>query len=417
MADDKKPKIDLKARLGKQGASNAPPLNQPTPIPPGILPAGGSLGGGGVPAPTRSQPPTAVASSPAVAGVPLPGVPVGPPPRFGGASPAAIDPSNPLAAVAAPYRPAQAQAPAATPAAPQRIEMDEGVVHEARRSAMKRGMVIGLVIAAITGGVGFVAGGASEQGKARDKSKGDAVSLSTDLTAAKDTLTKLADKMDEGVKTLQSGKFPDKLATDLGGFNVAFDGSELAGRRFSGFPQDTTAMLVDFITSVQGLNDRKEIIQGLLTKLQKPMTDQLNAAPGSGSISLVAAVMKDSTGNLLAQLAPLATPITYTNSNIAWPPQLTFSDPGGGGSNATAPRYTGGDLSKAAAAIPVVGKSFEKVCPSEAAGGAVQLRVQIAGFIRDIKGEGPASADVVTDTKPGLLERADKLLAGLQKVQ
>jgi hypothetical protein len=131
-------------------------------------------------------------------------------------------------------------------AAPARIELDEGLVHQARSSGTKRGMVIGLIIAAVLGGVGFVAGGASEQGKAREKSKNDAASLGEDLTKAKDTLNKLADKMDEGVKTLGGGKFPDKLSGDLGGLNVAFDGSELAGRRFSGFPQETT-----FIQSAQ----------------------------------------------------------------------------------------------------------------------------------------------------------------------
>jgi len=393
MADDKKPKIDLKARLGKQGASNAP-----APIPPGIAPA------------PRSQPPPGVGQSAP------PGLPVGGP-RFAPASQApALDPSNPLAAVAAPYRPAPVQHHAA--AATTRIEVDEGVVQEARRGAVKRGMIIGLVIAAILGGVGFVAGGASEQGKAREKSKADAASLGDDLTKAKDTLTKLADKMEDGVKILSGGKFPDKLAGELGGLNVSFDGSELAGRRFSGFPQETTAMLVDFITSVQALNDRKEIVQGLLTKLQKPMTEQLNAPPGSGSITLIAAVQKDSTGNPYAFLAPLSAPITFaSSSDIKWPPQFTFSDPMGGGSNANAPRYTAGDISKAAAAIPVVGKTFERVCPSEAAGGVAQLKAQIGGFIRDIKGEGPPSPDVVSDSKAGLLERADKLMTGLGKVQ
>ena len=404
MADDKKPKIDLKARLGKQGASN-PPAPVPTPAPPGV----------GV----YSQPPTQGGSAPPpAAAMPLPGVPVGPPPRFagGGGAQAALDPSNPLSAVAAPYRAPQAQS--APPVAAQRIEVDEGLVQEARRGALKRGVMIGIVLAGMTGVVGFAAGGALEQGKARDKSKNDAASLGQDLTKAKDTLTKLADKMDEGVKTLGSNKFPDKLAGELGALNVAFDGSELAGRRFSGFPQDTTAMLVDFISSVQALNDRKLIIESLLTRLQKPMTEQMNAPAGSGSISLVAAVQKDPAGNFTASLGRLATPIAYTSSSsIPWPPQFTFTDPGGGGGNATAPRYVGGDLAKAPAAIPIATRTFEKICPTEAAGGVAQLVAQIGGFTRDIRGEGPAQPDVVSDTKAGLLERADKLLLGLSKVQ
>jgi hypothetical protein len=401
MADDKKPKIDLKARLGKQGGGSVP---APTPVPPGILPT------------SRSQPPPAQGGSGAPAAMAQLGVPVGPPPQFRTTSGApALDPSNPLAAVAAPYRPPPVQH--AAPAAPQRIEVDEGVVHEARRGALKRGIVIGTVFAFILGGVGFVAGGASEQGKAREKSKADAASLGADLAKTKESLQKLTEKMDEGIKTLQGKKFPEKLSADLLGLNIAFDGTELAGRRFSGFPQSTTAELVDFITSVQALNDRKLIIEGLLNRLQKPLTERLNAPPGSGSIAMVAAIQKDPSGNPAAFLAALATPISYAAaSDIKLPASFTFTDPGGQG-NATAPRYTGGDLGKNAGAIPIVPTTFEKVCPSEAAGGISQLQAQIGGFVREIKGEGPPSGDIVTDTKAGLLERADKLLTDLQKVQ
>ena len=352
-------------------------------------------------------------------GIPAPpGVPVGPPGPFASApapAPSGIDASNPLSAVAA-YRPQPIIASAAPAAA--RIEVDEVAVQEARRGARKAGAVMAFILMLAGVGVGFVAGGAHEQSNAREKSQHDAAELATNLGKAKDTLQKLADKMGEGVTTLQGNKFPDKLATDLGAPNVSFDGSELAGRRFSGFPQDTTAMLVDFITSVQQLNDRKEIIQGLLTKLQKPLTEKLSASPGSGSISLVAAVQKDPSGNVAAFLAPLATPITFTSpADMKLPAQFTFTDPGGGG-NAQAPRYTGGDIGKNAAALPVVPKTFEKVCPSEAQGAATQLTAQIGGFVREIKGEGPVDPNApITDSKAGLLERADKLLTALQKVQ
>src|SRR3984885_12412600 len=94
MADEKKPKIDLKARLGKtQVGAQAPPaggLPAPTPAPP---PAGRGVAG---PPPTPTPGPA----------LPIPpGVPVGGP-QFGGSSSAAgsIDPSNPLSAGATPYR-------------------------------------------------------------------------------------------------------------------------------------------------------------------------------------------------------------------------------------------------------------------------------------------------------------------------
>jgi hypothetical protein len=411
MADDKKPKIDLKARLGKTQVGGAQaPVMSPTPMPPGV--------GGGVPV-VPSASPSARPPGMSGPGIPAPpGVPVGPPPPFGGGGAAvsapALDPSNPLAAVAAPYR--APQVVQAAPVQPARIEVDEVAVHEARKRAAKTGMVVAVLLGLAGVGVGFVAGGAHEQSNARDKSKNDAKQLADDLGKAKESLSKLADKMDEGVKTLQGNKFPAQLAGDLGGLNVAFDGSELAGRRFSGFPQDTTAMLVDFITSVQALNDRKELIQGLLTKLQKPLTEKMNAPAGQQVISLVAAVQKDPAGNPAVFLAPLSAPITFDTKDVKLPSEFTFADPGGGG-NAKAPRYTGGDISKNPAAVPVVPKTFDKVCPSETAGATAQLTAQIGGFIRDIKGEGQVSAEIVTDTKAGLLERAEKLITALQKVQ
>jgi hypothetical protein len=412
MADEKKPKIDLKARLGKTQGSTPPVVGAPTPVPPGI--------GGSAP---RTPPPPLSSAPPLGGGIPgmsgpgipaPPGVPVGPPAPFAAPSSPAVDPSNPLAAVAS-YR---APAIAAAPAAPARIEVDEVAVQEASKRATKRGMVVAMLLGLAGVGVGFVAGGAREQSAAREKSINDARGLEADLTKAKDTLNQLATKMDEGRQMLATQhKFPDQLAGQLGGLNVSFDGSELAGRRFSGFPQDTTAMLVDFITSVQALNDRKELIQGLLTKLQKPLTEQLNAPAGQASITTVALVAKDpGSGSPIALLAPLQAPIAIDTTKMNFPAEFTFTDPMGNG-NAKAPRYASGDILKANGAVPVLPKTFEKVCPSETAGQAAQLAAQLGGVIRDIKGEGQASADIVTDTKAGLIERADKLLTALQKVQ
>src|SRR5690349_7283534 len=121
MAEERKPKIDLKARLGKASG--------------GAAPSPGGAAGGAIPVPQRgSRPPPAI--PPPV----LPGSPVGPPSPFGqmeGVTPA-IDPSNPLAAVAAPYRPA----PTPPPPAPTRIEVDEASVHAARAGGRKQGLVM-----------------------------------------------------------------------------------------------------------------------------------------------------------------------------------------------------------------------------------------------------------------------------------
>jgi hypothetical protein len=403
MAEERKPKIDLKARLGKTPA--------PAPVSPGA-----PVGAAGVPLarpmPTPGVP--GVVPTPASSGSGLPGVPVGPPPGYG-APPSAgtLDPNHPLAAVAGTYRPQTA----APPPQPTRIEVDEMAVQQASRSATKKGFIIGAVLAVVLGGVGYVAGGAQEQASGRAQSKAGAVELSANVSKARESLKGLADKMEAGSKQLLTErKFPDALAKDLGGINVDFDGTQLAGRRFSGFPQETTRNLVEFITAVQSINDRKLLIEGLLTRLQKPISEQLAIPPGQQKVSYVVAVDRDPSGNLAGFLSPLTAPIPVTAQNIALPAKFQFSM---GGSNTELPRYSGGDIATKPAAIYVVPKTFDTVCPSAQSGQIAQLGAQIGEFIRSIRGEGSGGAggeDQVQDSKPGLIERADKLIDQLNKI-
>ncbi len=405
MAEEKKPKIDLKARLGKGAATPPPPqagaAGIPMPMPsnptPGVAvpPARSSAGGGGMPMP--------------------PGIPVGPPPAFGKPSGMAIDPGNPLAAAATPYR---APAPPAPPPQPQRIEVDEMAVHEARKGARKQGLMAGLVAAAVLGAIGFIAGGAIEASKGRAKSVGDAKSLAGDVAKSRDQLKVIADKVEAGKNSLlKDKKFPDTLAKELGGINVDFDGNKLAGVRFSGFPQDVTSTLIEYITLVQTLNDRKTAIIGLLARLQKPITEQLTAGQKTNIQYVVFFGRQDPSKNPFAMLAPLTKPIEAANPTaISLPAEFTAVDPVTR-QNISAPKYTTGNLDKASA-VYVLPKSIEAACPSETAGAIAQLGSQLSRVLSDIKGEqAPAGGDVVVETKPGLTEKADKLVTGLNRVQ
>ena len=392
MAEERKPKIDLKARLGKASAGAGTPApgvagGVPVPVPPAVSP---------------SRPPPAI--PPPV----VPGVPIGPPSPFGPAPSPAIDPSNPLAAVAAPYRPPQPPAPAQA----QRIEVDEAAVQQARSSARKQAAVMALGAAVIFCGVGYVAGQASEAGSGRAKAKADAVELAGDVGKAKDQLKDIAAKLDAGRQALGQKKFPDTLAKDLGGIHVDFDGTKLAGRRFSGFPTDVTGGLVEFITGVQTLNDHKDAVIGLLTRLQKPLTEQFSAPPGQTTVNFVVAVDKDPAGNPFAILAKLQTPVTFTPPQIQLPADYTFTNPLTGGAS-KAPAYKGGDISRNPSAIYVLPKSFDTACTSPTASETAALAAQLGNIVRDINGEGAPQGDIQVDTKPGLLERADRLVDGL----
>jgi len=405
MAEEKKRKIDLKARLGKAGAAAAPtpPPGQmaaiPVPMP--------------IPSSSPSRPPP-TPSRPPQPGIGVPGVLIGPPPPF--SSSAVMDPNNPLSAVAAPYRPPTqtARQPAPAPQ-PQRIEVDEASINQATGRARKQVGVFAVVLMVAGIGIGYVAGMSSQQGSDRQKSTDDAKDLAKSATAAKAQLTTLGEKLEAGYNTLgKDHKFPDTLASELGAIHVDFDGTQLAGRRFSGFSTDTMSTMLELITQVQSLNDRKDLVTGLLTKLKAPITDQL-AHAGQQSVGFVVLGDKDPSGNAVAYLAPLVTAIPVTPPQITLPPKFTFVNPLAQG-NADATPFKTGDFTSNHEAMYLAPKTFEAACPNEAAGQAKQLAAQISGVIHDIRGDAQAQTDIVTDAKPGLLDQVNKLIDGLNKV-
>jgi hypothetical protein len=390
MAEDKKPKIDLKSRLQKMGGptvATPPPQAGPSVVPPSRM---------GVPVAPVVPPPAA--SIPAPPGArPVTGRPAG------------IDPAHPLAAVAQPFA-------APPPVAPHRIEVDDDTARQARRGGFRGGFAVGVVLAGILGALGYVGGTASTQGAARSQGIRDAHDLANDILKAKDSLTQIKEKLQAGGKTLSVDRtFPTSLAQDLAGMNVDFAGDKLFGRRFSGVPADTTRELFDFITRVQALNDKKGLVVSLLNKLQKPITEELGRPAGTLPISYVAVVDSNDPHNTAAFLAPLATPIAPDDKNGV-PNDMTFANPRGAG-NVKLPRLETDHIPKDGTAIPIVPNTFEKVCPSATRGQIAQLVSSMNSLIDDVQGQKAAEGgDVITESKAGLEETASKLADQLSKV-
>ncbi len=389
MAEDRKPKIDLKSRLQKMGGPGGATL-PPAPA--------------SVPTPAMGPPGLRGPSLPPPASVP----PGGQRPGISG-RPAGLDVAGPLAAVAQPF----AQARSAPPVQPQLIELDEGVVRQARSGGFKRGLMAGIVIAGVFAVLGYVGGNATTQGAARTQGIRDAHDLAGDVTKARATLDDLKSKLQDGGKSLISDrKFPADLEQQLSGVNVDFGGDKLFGRRFSGVPADTTRLLFEFITRVQTLNDKKDLIVSLLSKLKKPITEELSRPPGQTPVSYVVIVDKDTPASG-AFLAPLATPIAPDDKNGV-PNELTFANPRGGG-NVKLPRLLTDKVPKDGAAITIVPNTFEKVCPSATRGQIAQLISAMNSLVGDIQGQ-PAEGDAISEPKPGLADTADKLADQLNKV-
>lgn len=300
---------------------------------------------------------------------------------------------------------------AAPPPQPQRIEVDEVTVQEARKGGVKTGLIGGALFGLVLGIVGFTIGGARETSKGRDQSVSHAKSLATEVTASREQLKSLGEKLEAGRNALaKERKFPDTLVKDLNAINVDFDGAKLAGVRFSGFKKETTSGLIEYISAVQATNDRKSAVTNLLTKLQKPITEQLAAASKPQQVNFVVLINKDSAKNPFGVLAPLQKPIDLSG---AMPAEFTATDPTTR-QNVTAPKFASLDKPGAAYVVP---KSIEAACPSETSGQIAQLVGQLTKLINDVKGEAPAAGDEIHEPKPGLLERADRLVNELNKVQ
>jgi hypothetical protein len=393
MADDKKPKIDLKSRLQKMGGAGGP-SGAVAPVSKGI--------------PVPSMP-----------GAPVAGIPA--PPGTGSTPAPPIDPNNPLAAVASPFRAAvslgpQQAAPAAPPQ-PQRIEVDEGVVHEARSGARKQGLVLGVGIGIALGVVGWIGGGASANASATNKGRDDAKALAGDVSKARDTIKAIGDKIDEGRKTLvNEKKFPADLSKALSELNVDFDGTKLYGRRFTTTSPQTVKLLIDFISDVGNLKEKQTALQGYLNVHQKGVQEEIdNLALPAPPIGWVAVLDKNVAGNGTF-VAPLEKPWKATKEQPNLPDKLTYVEPRSK-NKVTDARFSGGAVEKLASEVvlPIVpqsmDKAFDSVCPGDQRNQRDAVIKQMQSVLSMIRTQ--EASEGVEEPKPGLLDKAEKLAAGL----
>jgi hypothetical protein len=329
-----------------------------------------------------------------------------------------LDPSNPLAAAVQPsFRPSQP--PVAAHAAvhkPQVIEMDEGTVEQARSTTRKRWVMITLISGIVFLGLGWMAGGANNDGLARKKGVQDAHDLAADIVNAKKSLDDMKAALTAGGQSiLGDRKFPVDLQKKLTDMNVDFGGDKLVGRRFTAIPPATAADLFDFITRVAALNDKKLLIVGLLSKLQKPITEELARPPNQNPITLVVVVDKN-TPDVGTFLAPLVTPI-IPDEKTPIPDKFKFVNPKGGG-NAELPRLSDVKIPAGGAAISVQPRTFDAACPSMTKGQETQLLTSMNSLIGDIQGQkAAAGGDAVVDDKPGLSDIAQTMADALNNVK
>ncbi len=224
-----KPKIDLRARLGKKTVGTAGPS-----IPP----------------------PMATGASPSI-----------PAPPF------ASRPSQPAPA----FTPSTAPAPRAVEPQAIKIEMSEEVVAAQKKGKTK--ILIMAIAAGVVGGViGYAFGSGVEKGKKHTIALQGAEILAGDIDKASLEINKLDETLKKIGLSLSDGEFPADHIGELSGISVPFDSSYLLGKGTNLMSAKVNDMLLDFSSQSVEANELKDEIARQLNSMKKDFEEHAKEA-------------------------------------------------------------------------------------------------------------------------------------------
>jgi hypothetical protein len=373
MSDDSnKPKIDLKARLGKKtvaaggGASIPPPM--------GVRPQAA----GPVPSPGGSIPaPPFVAARQAAA----------PAPR--------IDPSDPYSSVSV--------APQVVAAQPQaiRIEMSEEMV-EAQKKGRGKVMALAAVTALVGGVVGYAFGGGAERGSRHEAALAGAEMLAGEVDKANGEITKLADTLKKAKASLNDGKYPEAEVNALGGITIPFDGNNLAGKGIGLMGNEVNRLLVKFAGDADAANDQKDRLKRVMAGARPKMEDFL--AQKDNPKFNWSVFVESSPSGPIASMQPLPAPFPLKGT---WPNEFEVKSEG---KVNKLKRYTKGDpTGDSPLLIPVDPATQGMVCPND-------LLVVVGREITNLETLLRGDKSDPTDEKLGLLDTGNALVTKLKAI-
>jgi hypothetical protein len=395
--EEKKPRIDLKARLGKaQGVGVGVPAAAPA-VPMAPMRTTSSVV---PPSPTGSAPPLGSAPPPmpgfgaaAATGTPV-GVPV---PPFGSSRPAA----DPFGAAVGP-------APMSRPApATFKIELDEETMRAARKGGKRFG-ILGTIMLLLGAGVGFVAGSRYTDSKGAAIAVQGAQELVGDIDKSQGKIKDLADKIGAAVKDLKDRKFPESFGSDLGGLAIPFGADKLAGRNIGRFDGRTMQMLFKYTNDVEALNDRKDALRNLFSGQKKAIVDALATAQNP-KVTYSVYIQRTPAHGPVAELAALNPGDAFVYRDANWPARFKIAT---GREFVDTERYAGGDVTssdKKTVAIPVDPESVTSAMPND-------ILSRITSELAKTEGILLGSGNPGADDELGVLKKGEALLTALKKI-
>jgi hypothetical protein len=383
---ENKPKIDLKARLGKKTVGTPAAASVPPP-----MAAHQPQMGSSIPRPMAAPVPQRSAS-----GVPAP-------PFQQSARP---DPTNPYASM-----PSQA-APARSRPTEIRVDMEE--VRAAQRSGRGKVMVLSIVTAAIGGFLGFTFGGSNEKAKGTNAAIQGASELVKEVEESNKKITELAEILKSSqTKLLGKGSYPQEEVTKLAALNIPFRTTSLADKGIGRFKREILTMLIDYSASIEQMNDQKESLQRFLgsTTLKELIDEQKKP-----KVKWFATVANGPSGPWV-NVDRLDTPFFAASDEkikdkdgkkkpYAWPDEIEIKD---GKETVKIKRYASGDPTGSSPPyLPVNPLTQGQVCQSDVIGSLISQVIKMQNVL---KGDPTPGVDQM-----GLIEKGQKLADQLKKI-
>jgi len=375
MAEEKKPKIDLKKRLGKiQPLANDASASRPVPglaSVPAPPPAVGSSRGSGVPAPSLSTGPGGVSN--------------------------ALGLANPFA-----------KQKEARRAPPQDIKVEVGAEAIEAAKAMKRFIVLAGIGGTVIGiGLGWVFGSGSERSSREHSAIEGAGLLAKDVEAATGKIKDFSEKIGGALTELKGRKFPEAFANELGNMNIPFDGNNLVGKSVGAYDQKTLNLLFQYVADIQALNARKDALRNLFVNQKKKIIEVLEMGE-KPQLAFTVLITKSGKGPV-ASLAPIAESFSL---NGDWPKDFQMTNLVSKEKQQVT-RYESGDVFTSRdrrVGIPIEPASIAPAFPDDISN---RVKSELAKTAQVLNGvdDGPDG-----DPKPGILKNGTQLAELLRKI-
>lgn len=361
MEQQNKPKIDLRARLGKKTAGTAGPS-----IPPPMAT------GASIPAPpfvNRSIPPPS----------------------------------------AEPERPRYIEPQAI------KIEMSEEVIAAQKKGKSKLIMMAG-ASAVIGGLIGIAFGGGMERGQRQEIALEGAKLLGGEVDKANGEIEKLAGVLAEAKRALSDGEYPEKQISALADIAIPFDGTYLVGKGTGLMSAKVNLKLIEFASKSTEANEQKDKLQRVLSGARKGI-EELLSQKDKPKFNWTVYIVNGPHGPM-ASMQPLPEPFLVSSKDkikdkdgkmvdYAWPEEIEVPD---GDKKTKLKRYKEGNpIESTPVLVPVDPASQTSVCANDT---MVRLRDELVKLEELLKGDKSDPAD----EKTGLVDLGQGLIDELKQI-